>query len=69
MDVPRMFALIDETSGPFDAVVGYGLVLPDGSAVSVSWPAGKGSAFSATSTAEECAMLRGADLVWIGEES
>jgi hypothetical protein len=69
MDTPRMFALTRETEGPFDAVVGYGLVLPDGSAFSVAWPAGRGSAFYATSTAEECARLRGADLLWIGEES
>jgi hypothetical protein len=69
MDTPRMFALTRETGGPFDAVVGYGLVLPDGSAVAVSWPAGKGSSIYSTSSAEECATLRGADLQWIGEES
>ncbi len=64
MHVPRVFALTrdeDET----DHIVGYGLVLPDGSAVSVSWPRDIGVSFYSTSSAEEAADLRGADLLWL----
>jgi hypothetical protein len=57
MDVPKMFALTRETDGPFDAVVGYGFVLPDGATYAVAWPTTGGAAFYSTSTAEQCADL------------
>jgi hypothetical protein len=67
MDTPRMFALTREADDS-SHIVGYGLVLPDGSAYAVSWPVGSGSSFYSTTTAEECADLRNADLIWINEE-
>ena len=61
---PRIFALTREHEEP-GQIIGYGLVLPDGSAISVTWPNGR--TFYSTSSAEQVADLRGADLLWIGE--
>lgn len=66
MDGPRMFALT-RPFGTSSAVVGYGLVLPDGSAFSISWPSEHASIYSASS-AEDVAELRRADLLWIGDQ-
>jgi hypothetical protein len=59
---PRMFALVEDDS---DRVIGYGFTLPDGSAVSVSWPSQRGVSYYSSRTAEDNAFLRGADLVWM----
>jgi hypothetical protein len=64
IEVPQLFALTHEAD--CEQVVGYGLVLPDGSTYSVAWPTQQGTAFYSTETAEQCAELRGADLLWIG---
>jgi hypothetical protein len=63
-DIPRIFALTQDT-GEHCQIVGYGMVLPDGSAYSVSWPAGS---FYSSSSAEETAALRGADVLWIDDQ-
>ncbi len=63
-EVPKVFALTRDV-GDSCFVVGYGLVLPDGSAYSVSWPSGPGSSFYSASSAEQTATLRGADLMWL----
>lgn len=67
MNAPRLFALIRDGDDP-DEVVGYGMVLPDGTAYAVSWPAAHGTSFYSTDSAEDCARLRDADLLWIGEK-
>ena len=64
---PRMFALTRDADDPAQ-IIGYGIELPDGSAYSVSWPAERGCSFSSSASAEQSAMLRGADLLWIGIE-
>ncbi len=65
-DTPRVFALIgDAYSDEPDQIIGYGLVLPDGSAYSISWPAKSGAGFCSSSSAEKTARLRGADVLWI----
>jgi hypothetical protein len=64
---PKLFALTrddDETC----RIVGYGMVLPDGSAYAVSWPATLGSAIYSAASAEETATLRGADVLWMSDE-
>jgi hypothetical protein len=61
---PRIFALVDD-AGEARQVIGYGLALPDGSAVSVSWPVQRGVSYYSSSTPEDNAALRGADLVWM----
>lgn len=65
--LPRLFALtrdIDDSS----RTVGYGMVLPDGSAHSVSWPHVLGGNVWSTSNAEEAAELRNAEIFWIGDD-
>lgn len=66
MNMPRLFALTRDGDDPAQ-IVGYGMVLPDGSAYAVSWPATQGTSFYSTDSAERCAQLRGADLLWIAE--
>ncbi len=61
--VPKVFALTRDMDGR-EYIVGYGLVLPDGSAISVSWPS-QGMSFYSTSSAEQVASLRGTDLLWL----
>lgn len=63
-DVPKVFALTKDLEKP-DQIVGYGIELPDGTAFAVSWPASRGHSIYSTSSAEEVADLRGADLVWM----
>ncbi len=63
-DIPRLFALVRDADESCQ-IVGYGMVLPDGSAYSVSWPPGRGTAFYSASAAEETAALRGADVLWM----
>ena len=65
--VPRVFALLRGADGQ-EQIVGYGMVLPDGSAYSVSWPAGHPSSTYSASSAEETAAFRGADLLWISDQ-
>jgi len=62
---PRVFALVDAAEADSNEVVGYGFTLPDGSAISVSWPAHAGTSYYSTRSAEANASLRGADLVWM----
>jgi hypothetical protein len=65
---PRMFALtLDEDDDT--QIIGYGIELPDGSAYSVSWPAARGCSFRSCDNAERSALLSGADLLWIGNQS
>jgi hypothetical protein len=62
----RRFVLLRQIEDP-DSIIGYGFVLPDGSAISVSWPPRRGSAFHSSTSAERNAALLGADLVWVDE--
>jgi hypothetical protein len=64
---PRMFALTRDADDPTQ-IIGYGIELPDGSAYSVSWPAERGCSFSSCDSAEQTAMRRGADLLWIATQ-
>lgn len=64
--VPRLFALVRDDDDACQ-IVGYGMVLPDGSAYAVSWPAAFGSAIYSASSAEETATLRGADVLWMSD--
>jgi hypothetical protein len=66
MNAPRLFALTRDGEDA-QQVVGYGMVLPDGSAYAVSWPATHGASVYSAGRAEECAELREADLLWIGD--
>ncbi len=66
-DIPQVFALVqdvDESS----QIVGYGMVLPDGSTYSVSWPPGRGTSYYSASSAEQTATLRGADVLWMNDQ-
>jgi hypothetical protein len=64
----RRFALLRQLEDP-GSIIGYGFVLPDGSAVSVSWPPRRGSTFYSSASAEGNATLLGADLVWVDEHT
>jgi hypothetical protein len=64
----RRFALLRQAEDP-GTIIGYGFVLPDGSAVSVSWPPRRGSTFYSSASAESSAALLGADLVWVDERT
>ena len=64
----RRFALLRQAEEP-GSIIGYGFVLPDGSAVSVSWPPRRGSTFYSCASAEGNALLLGADLVWVDEHT
>ena len=66
-DIPRVFALIQDADGSCH-IVGYGMVLPDGSAYAVSWPAGRGTSYSSASSAEATAALREADVLWMSDQ-
>ncbi len=66
-DVPKIFALVRDADEPGE-IVGYGMVLPDGSVYSVSWPAGRGTSFYSASSAEQTAALRGADVLWMSDQ-
>ena len=67
-DILRIFALTRHADEP-DEIVGYGLVLPDGSAVSVGWPSTNGTTFYSASSAEETADLREADVLWMDKQT
>ncbi len=64
MDTLKLFALVREEDGP-NTIVGYGMVLPDGSAYSVSWPPSRGTSIWSAASAEQTADLRDADLHWL----
>jgi hypothetical protein len=68
IDAPQLFALTRDGDDP-NHIVGYGMVLPDGTAHSVSWSAqaGTGGTQYSASSAEETAELRGAKLLWLGD--
>lgn len=66
-DAPKLFALTRSADEP-SQIVGYGMVLPDGSAYSVSWPARMGAALFCASSAEQTAELRSAELVWLEDQ-
>jgi hypothetical protein len=61
---PRLFAL-SRQHGDSHEIVGYGLVLPDGSTYSVSWPPGHGAGLHSSESAEHTAFVFNADLCWI----
>jgi hypothetical protein len=63
-DIPKVFALVRDAD-ELGEIVGYGMVLPDGSVYSVSWPPERGTSFFSASSAEQTAALRGADVLWI----
>ena len=67
-DIPRVFALIRDADESCQ-VVGYGMVLPDRSTYSISWPAGRGTFLSSVPGAEETAALRGARVLWMCDQS
>jgi hypothetical protein len=60
----KLFALV-ESEG---RIIGYGFTLPDGSAVSVAWPVRSGAALFSSRSAEQSALLRGADLIWMTDK-
>jgi hypothetical protein len=66
-NVPKVFALVLDADEPWH-IVGYGMVLPDGSVYSVSWPTGRGTSFSSASSAEETAALSGVDVLWMSDQ-
>ncbi len=66
LNTPKVFALIRDADEPGE-IVGYGMVLPDGSVYSVSWPTGRGTSFSSGSDAEQIAALIGADVLWMSD--
>ncbi len=66
-DIPEVFALVRDADGATQ-IVGYGMVLPDGSTYSVSWPPERGTSFYSASNAEETAALRGAEVWWINDQ-
>jgi hypothetical protein len=66
-DVPKVFVLVRD-AGESRQIVGYGMVLPDGSAYSISWPTERGTSFYSSSSAEETAALRGANVLWISDQ-
>jgi hypothetical protein len=65
---PQLFALTRDGDDP-NQIIGYGMVLPDGTAHSVSWSAeaGAGGTQYSASSAEQTAELRRAKLHWIGD--
>jgi hypothetical protein len=62
--LPRRFMLVRDAAEP----VGYGLGLPGGSVVCVSWPPGSGIAVYTSDTADRCALLIDGDVRWIDGE-
>ena len=66
-DIPRLFALVRDAVEP-PQIVGYGMEFPDGSAYSISWPTGRGASFYSSSSAEETATLREANVLWISDQ-
>lgn len=64
----RRFVLLRQIEDP-GSIIGFGLALPDGSAVSVSWPPRGGSALYSSASAEGSAALLGADLLWVDEHT
>jgi hypothetical protein len=64
----RRFALLRQVEDP-GSIIGYGFVLPDGSAVSVSWPPCRGNSLYSSASAESSAALLGADLLWVDERT
>ncbi len=66
-DTPRTFALTRDLDEP-NRIVGYGMELPDGTAVSVNWPTTRATSLYLTSSAQEVADLRGAEVLWIDEQ-
>jgi hypothetical protein len=67
-DIPRVFALVRDAGEPPSQIVGYGMVLPDGVAYSVSWPTGRGTSFYSASSAEETAAVKGANVLWTSDQ-
>ena len=65
--IPQVFALVRDADEPGE-IVGYGMVLPDGSVYSVSWPTGRGTALYSASSAEQTAALRGARVLWTSDQ-
>lgn len=67
VDVPRLFAL---TRGHEDTslIVGYGMVLPDGTTHSVSWPTPAATSYYSAASAEQTARLRNATLLWLDDQ-
>lgn len=65
---PRMFALTREEGDGPPKVVGYGMELPDGSALSISWPNHGGATCYSTASADDAAWLRQAEVAWIGDQ-
>jgi hypothetical protein len=66
-DIPKVFALVRDADES-RYIVGYGMVLPDGSTYSLSWPTGRGTSFYSASSAEEAAAVRGATVLWTCEQ-
>jgi hypothetical protein len=66
-ETPKVFALTRDDDEP-DQIVGYGMVLPDGSAYSVSWPAKAGTWFWSGASADEIAAIRGTEVLWMGDQ-
>ncbi len=64
--IPKVFALTRDADEP-NQIVGYGMVLPDGSTYAASWPAGVGATLYSASSAEQTAELRGADVLWLSD--
>jgi hypothetical protein len=66
--LPRRFRLIREDEGSKEPVA-YGLGLPGGSVICVSWPQNSGTTFHSADNAEQCALILDGDVEWIDEET
>ncbi len=64
---PRTFALRASPHGDTAAVIGWGMTLPDGSAVAVDWRNGASCLVAICGSAERAARLQGADLIWVDQ--
>ena len=64
--LPRRFRLIrDDDDSP--RPVAYGLGLPGGTVICVSWPQGAGTTFHSADNAEQCAFILDGEVDWIDE--
>lgn len=66
--LPRRFRLVRE-DGDSKGPVAYGLGLPGGSVICISWPPGSGITLHSADSADRCAFILDGDVEWIDEEA
>ena len=66
--LPRRFRLV-RGDGNSKGPVAYGLGLPGGSVICVSWPPGSGITLHSADSADRCAFILDGDVEWIDEEA